>query len=502
MLKQVYGLTLWLVLIPAALSADELPLPWYREQGGQLFIFLSVGLIALLLAYALYCRSILKKQAAQKARDLHEASISMKKQRAMLSDKSFLVEIASTLNSISSTYDEITKILGAMDRKMGINQLVIMALDDGVDRPFTSVYRFTRQGVSDISRYFNYFPEGILDYLEYKEFFSCSETARLEYGEQNCFHVYGMRSVCVFPAFRLKAGVIGLFAYGCGIQKQWEAEETEMLQAISGMLFNAWKSYEEFHRRLAAEKKQTEAVKIAEESARMASIGVIAAGITHEINQPLNDIKMTADSILIWNAKNQGLLPAHFHRWLDTISGNVNRISEIIEQMRNYWCSPDQAVFVPLVVSDAVCHAVALIDQQLKAHGITLTIAELDKALVIEGRQVNLEQVILNLVVNAMHALESVENEEKNILIKIRRHDHQAIVEVIDNGPGLPETDLQKLFDPFYSTRTPYQGMGLGLAIVKRFIESMGGSVAASNNDNGGAHFHLAIPLSSEPGKI
>src|SRR3989339_1984656 len=230
----------------------------------------------------------------------------------------------------------------------------------------------------------------------------------------------------------------------------------------------------------------------------MASIGVIAAGITHEISQPLNDIKIAADSVLIWNENNSRLLPDNFRRWLESISGNVNRISEIIEQMRTYWSSPTELSFSPLELNASIRHAITLVDHQLKAHNITLKIEESDTSLVIEGNKVNLEQVILNLVVNAIHALDTVDKLEKIIEIKINRLKSQAVIEVIDNGPGFPGINVQKLFDPFYSTKKPQLGMGLGLAIVKRFVEGFGGSVSARNIESGGAYFTVTIPLSSE----
>ena len=495
-----------LICLPGHLAAADMSLPWYREPAVHVILILAGVMIAALISYALHLNLKLEKQVAQRTRDLRETHDSLQKEHALmesnLRDKSFLVEIAATLNSTSSTYEEIVQIMGALNEKMGVNQLLIVTLEKEEATPLSAIIRITPWGLSDFTQECEKFPLGILEKLDDIEYFISSDTSELEYGEQNCFYTSGMRSLCIYPAYRLKSGMTGLFVFGSDNPQKWRRDETEMLLAISGMLVNAWASYREFHGRLAAEKKHTEAVKIAEKSSRMASIGVIAAGITHEINQPLNDIKLSADSVRIWNSQNKGLLPDNFCRWLDSISKNVNRITQIIDQMRSYWSLPDQTSFTLTNLNSAVRHAISLVDQQLKAHLITLKVEEAEESLEILGNKINVEQIVLNLVVNAMHALDTVEKDDKCIIIKISRDRDRAIVEVVDNGPGLPETDLQNLFDPFYSNRQPNQGMGLGLAIVKRFVEAMEGSVEANNNQSGGAHFYIVIPLSPKSVKL
>lgn len=467
----------------------------------MIIIVLFAGLFVLLIAITVHRHKALEKLIVERTEDLYEANVSLKNEHAMLesmlNDKSFLVEIASALNSTSSTYDELVIILDLLYHKMKISHLIILDRNEDIENQFASVLLITKHGVKEIADDCNSFPMRILDFLEEEKSFFCSETDKLEVEENNFFYTHGMQSVCFFPALRLNTGLVGLYGFGKEERDGWNNDQFEILKAVSSMLFNAWRSYRDFHGRLAAEQKRTEAVKLAEKSVRMASIGVIAAGITHEINQPLNDIKITADSILMWNAKNKSLLPKNFHRWLDSISGSVNRISEIIEQMRTYWSSPEELIFSPIELNVSIHHAVSLVEQQLKAHNIKLTIEERDKSLIIDGNQINLEQIVLNLVVNAIQALDSIDSSEKNILLKIKRSGKQAVLEVIDNGPGLTETKMQRLFDPFYTTKKSQQGMGLGLAIVKRFVDGFGGDITTQIVETGGAHFIVTVPLSS-----
>jgi signal transduction histidine kinase len=258
---------------------------------------------------------------------------------------------------------------------------------------------------------------------------------------------------------------------------------------------------EECEAREVAEKKQIKAIKQAERTARLASIGVMAAGITHEINQPLNAIKVSADSIQFWHKRNPGNLPETFTDQLHVLSRSVNRIVEIIQHMRAFWVVPDTPVLEMVDLGKAVKNALSLTRLQLHAHGIQEHL-ELDmRALMVEGNLIHLEQIIINLVVNAIHALD--EKEQRNKELKISTWDDEArqfaYLSIEDNGPGLPDGGAEKIFDPFFSTHNGGEGMGLGLAIVKRYVDRYNGSIEAVNNHDNekvlGARFTLKFPI-------
>jgi signal transduction histidine kinase len=249
--------------------------------------------------------------------------------------------------------------------------------------------------------------------------------------------------------------------------------------------------------RAEAEKKQIDAVKHAERSVRLASIGVMAASITHEINQPLNAIKVTADSIQYWHKRNPGLLPEAFTNQLGIISKSVKRIVEIIQHMRTFWVIPDAPKISEVNLNQAVKNALSLTRQQLFAHGIQEQFKMAIDPLGVKGHLVHFEQSIVNLVVNAIHALDERKKIHKIIEINTFVEGKDAVLVVRDNGPGLPTEDSEKLFDPFFSTRNSGEGMGLGLAIVKRYIERYKGSITASNCPDGGARFTIKLPLAS-----
>jgi signal transduction histidine kinase len=252
---------------------------------------------------------------------------------------------------------------------------------------------------------------------------------------------------------------------------------------------------QEAEARQEAERKHVQAVKHAERSARLASIGVMAASITHEINQPLNAIKVTSDSIQYWYKRNPGALPEPFTNQLDIISQSVQRIVEIIEHMRAFWVIPGSPKISEVNINQAIKNALSLTRQQLHAHGIQELINMETEPLMVKGNLVHFEQIIVNLLVNAVHALDEKKKEDRKIEINTFIEDTFAVLVIRDNGPGLPTEDKSKLFDPFFSTKNSGEGMGLGLAIVKRYIDKYGGRINAANHAEGGAQFTIKFPL-------
>ncbi len=237
-----------------------------------------------------------------------------------------------------------------------------------------------------------------------------------------------------------------------------------------------------------------------EKSAKLASIGVMAAGITHEINQPLNAISVSANSILYWNKQNPKVLPQMFVEELEQIARGSDRIDEIIRHMRSFWISTESGTTERVNLNEGIRNALTLLERQLHAHGILLRL-DIDAIdLAMEINPIDLEQIVINLVINAMNALDESEQLEKLIWIESRITDDIIELEIRDNGIGLPDIAEEKLFDPFYSTRDPSEGMGLGLAIVQQAASRMGGRVSAQNNtrEGSGAVFTVHLPLTEE----
>lgn len=253
-----------------------------------------------------------------------------------------------------------------------------------------------------------------------------------------------------------------------------------------------------FLARLEAENKLNEAIQLADRSASLASIGVLAAGITHEINQPLNAIMMNVESALYWEEQNKGILPQFFIDTLNDISAGAKSIDSIIQHMRSFWVSPVSKRKEIIDFNQTVKNAITLTNRQIQRHGIKLKMDICEDTIKTKGVRVQLELIVINLLSNSIYSLDKVDTSEKSIKISTYTDNSRAILEVYDNGIGLPEDVGDKLFDPFFSTKKPGEGMGLGLAIVKMFMDRFEGKIVARNNEEGGATFLLSFPTTAK----
>jgi C4-dicarboxylate-specific signal transduction histidine kinase len=116
----------------------------------------------------------------------------------------------------------------------------------------------------------------------------------------------------------------------------------------------------------------------------------------------------------------------------------------------------------------------------------------------IKGDLIQLQQVIINLVVNATDAMSAMPGAERRIRVSTARDGSSAILSVSDVGPGIPDSNLKEVFEPFFTTKP--QGMGLGLSIARTIVEAHGGRLSAQNQAGRGAVFHIGLPLAVQPG--
>lgn len=234
---------------------------------------------------------------------------------------------------------------------------------------------------------------------------------------------------------------------------------------------------------------------------RLASLSAMSAGIVHEIAQPLNSIKILADGMLYWHKKGQSIPSVTLVDKLKKISAQAGRISDIMNHIRSLAAIKHAPAPVPCNLNEAVNAALSLLRRQLSAHGILVrTILEENLPGVLAHPN-RLEEVVINLVVNAMHALDTVDRFDKKVSCVTRLCNGQVLLEVSDNGPGVPEEIMTHIFEPFFSTKPSGEGMGLGLAIVQSFITSCHGHVSVRNNQEGGSTFTVALPALSHPGR-
>ena len=241
---------------------------------------------------------------------------------------------------------------------------------------------------------------------------------------------------------------------------------------------------------------------------KLEALGTLAGGIAHEINQPLNALRLYASGLELLLEK--PLMPKReiLLTRLGWILRETSRISDIIKHMRAL-VRQESVPNAPKVanLNESVSAALSLLQAQLQAHDVTLR-TELDESLPpVRGNPMQIEQVVINLAVNAMQALDSCpsstaegDGASKTLLLRTTIENNRPALWVEDNGPGLGP-NKHRVFDPFYTSKDVGQGMGLGLSIVHTFIRSWNAEVHARDSELGGACF-LVIFLPAPPESV
>jgi PAS domain S-box-containing protein len=230
-------------------------------------------------------------------------------------------------------------------------------------------------------------------------------------------------------------------------------------------------------------------------AARLTTMGELTASIAHEINQPLGAVVNNASACLRWLAA-QNLEEAR--RSLAMVISDGHRAAEIIGRIRALaQKAPPRKDWLDL--NDTIRDVLALAQSELQAHRV-LVRAELAGDLpLILGDRIQLQQVLLNLIVNAIEAMSGVGDGLYELVVRSARDPANGVlVSVSDSGPGLDSTSLDRLFEPFHTTKT--QGLGLGLTISRRILEAHGGRLWATANVPRGAVFQFTLPVGEARG--
>jgi PAS domain S-box-containing protein len=236
-----------------------------------------------------------------------------------------------------------------------------------------------------------------------------------------------------------------------------------------------------------AEARQRDQEVRLQRSARLASVGEMASTLAHELNQPLmalSNFAVAARALAVQSAPPDMLAGA-----LDEIVEQSTRASEIVKRVRAF-INPQRAQYEILDIDGVVKHAAALLMPELRRDGIALRLALDDGGARVRGDRVLLEQVLVNLIHNAMHAMQ--DRPRGSIELASRRVDQGVRVTVADEGPGIPLEQREQIFAPFFTTRP--DGLGLGLNICRTIVEAHGGCMTVDSAAGGGAAFSFTLP--------
>jgi len=225
---------------------------------------------------------------------------------------------------------------------------------------------------------------------------------------------------------------------------------------------------------------------------RVATMGQLTASIAHEVNQPIAALLMNAETAVRWLARQPPDL-ARAAPLIDRIIRDGKRAADIVSRIRDF-SKKAAAQKEVLEINEAILEITTLTRAAISEHGVLVTM-QLSQGLPrILGDRVQLQQVVLNLVMNAVEAMSEIRGGPRALLISTGEVESGSVlVEVSDSGPGLPPAILARIFEPFYTTKS--SGLGIGLSICRSIVEAHGGRLWATPREPHGAVFSMMLPI-------
>jgi C4-dicarboxylate-specific signal transduction histidine kinase len=236
---------------------------------------------------------------------------------------------------------------------------------------------------------------------------------------------------------------------------------------------------------------------------KMVSLGEMAAGIAHEINQPLNTISLGLENLLHELKKTKGIDELYFHKKATRIFDNISRLDYIIDHIRTFSRSNDTFLLSGFNVNDSIRDGISMLSGQLNHKGVELVLHLNESIPLVIGNAQRFEQVIINLLINARDGLEEKQklngdNFHKLIEIKSYQKKQFIFVEVKDNGIGIKPDVLDKIMLPFFTTKEAGKGTGLGLSISFGIIKEMNGNIEIQSEFSLGTSLQISIPIENK----
>ena len=275
-------------------------------------------------------------------------------------------------------------------------------------------------------------------------------------------------------------------------QYRWQITATALVLLIQSALIVAL--FQQRHRRRVAEVQTRQRMAELAHMNRFATAGELAASIGHELTQPLAAIHINAKAAeLMLNSPSQSL--DEFKDIVVAIMKDDERASEVLRHLRGLL---KKSVFQPedIDLNETVNEVFAFISVLANARGVALNYVPAQRKLRVRADRIQLQQVVLNLAMNAMDAAEHQPRERRRVIGRAQAGKGKSVVvSVLDFGQGISDEGLLRVFDPFFTTKE--HGMGVGLSIARTIVEAHGGRIWAEQRPGGGAIFFVSLPLAS-----
>ncbi|MBD3663356.1 sensor histidine kinase [Sulfitobacter sp. TSTF-M16] len=250
-------------------------------------------------------------------------------------------------------------------------------------------------------------------------------------------------------------------------------------------------------REIAERKRVQETLAVAEQtleqSSKLAALGEMSAAVSHELNQPLAAMKTYLAGARLLLRRNR---PDEALSSFGRIDDLIERMGAITRQLKSY-ARKGQEALSPVDMGAALASSLSMMEPQLRQRQVQISRILPEDPVLVMGDRMRIEQVMVNLLRNALDATKSERNPQVDIMLAAGE---TATLTVRDNGPGIE--DLDALFEPFYTTKQPGDGVGLGLAISSGIVNDLGGRLRARNGSTGGAVFEMQLPIHQDGANI
>jgi C4-dicarboxylate-specific signal transduction histidine kinase len=224
---------------------------------------------------------------------------------------------------------------------------------------------------------------------------------------------------------------------------------------------------------------------------RYSIAGELTTSIAHELNQPLGSILVNTETAALM-LESPSLDVNELKEILSDIRRDDQRAGEVIRRLRSLLKrAPFEAKEIDL--NEMVGETIDLVSALAHARAVFLSSVLAETPLPVKADNIQLQQVLINLIVNAIDAMEPMDKSQRRVAVRTARNGDSAEIEIVDSGPGILAGKLSEVFDPFYTTKP--NGMGMGLSIARTIIEAHGGQISAENQAKQGALFRISLPL-------
>ena len=224
---------------------------------------------------------------------------------------------------------------------------------------------------------------------------------------------------------------------------------------------------------------------------RLASVGLLAAGLAHEMGTPLGTIRGRAEMLMAEAKKNSGESADS----LQVILNQVDRVSELLQTLVRFCASVDHDEFCAVSLRRAGDEVIQLVGRECDDHNVTIR-CEIPEQAQVFGTLAHLEQILINLVVNSIQAMEGMGLQTpKEVVLSAEKFDGEWVLRVTDSGPGIPKHIHTEIFRAFYTTKEVGRGSGLGLTIAAKLVDELGGRIHVGESGSDGTTFDLYFPV-------